>query len=85
MAATDVQCTRPLKSCAKLMRDTVSGEDLVVRIGGDEFAMIIASDEKTSLRLLDRPRAYVNGRNEQSWNLGDPLRDRPRSQHNGQY
>ncbi len=48
-----------LKACADMLREVFGGDDVIGRIGGDEYAVVSLSDEPVNMREL-RERAAVH-------------------------
>ncbi len=62
-----------LKMCAEIMRQSLRGSDILARVGGDEFTVILpATDIVLSREIVDRIRSNVRKYNEKDPEL--PLR-----------
>jgi diguanylate cyclase (GGDEF)-like protein len=56
---------------ASLLKNSVRGNDAVIRYGGDEFLVILAeSDRNGALRVMARIEGLLN-----EWNAAGPLKD----------
>jgi len=53
-----------LKKAARVIKDTFRGDDIVSRIGGDEFAILLArTDESEAVQILDRLKTKTSNEN----------------------
>jgi diguanylate cyclase (GGDEF)-like protein len=54
-----------LKTCATIFKETLRGYDLLARIGGDEFALVLnRTDRKTGESIMERIRSNVEKYNQ---------------------